>query len=70
MSEVNFAKGVKVETIKTQYGEIIKLSVNYKQFGENPISDKGYIYFDIKTSKSGNKYTDINNFKKDENIPY
>ena len=65
---VDFAKGVKVKTVQTKYGEIIKVGIKLEEFGDNPITDAGYINFDIKTSKNGNKYAEINNFKPTSNL--
>lgn len=69
---VDFANGVKVKTVQTKYGEIIKIGINLDEFAKNPITDSGYINFDIKMSKKGNKYAEINNYKKEDNeeIPY
>lgn len=63
MAEPNFAKGVNVKVVPTQYGEIIKLGINYEEVGENPINDDGWINLDILTSKNGKKYAVNNNFK-------
>lgn len=52
-----FAKGVNCKTIKTKFGEIIKLGVNLEQFGEgNPINESGFINIEIKKGKSGDFY--------------
>lgn len=61
MSE--FAKGVIVKTQPTQYGEIIKLGINLEEFKQNPFNERGYVNIDIFTSKNGNKYAKINDFK-------
>jgi hypothetical protein len=65
---VEFAKGVNVKVVQTKYGDIIKIGIKLEEFGDNPITDSGYINFDIKTSKSGNKYAEINTYKKQEEI--
>lgn len=65
---VDFAKGVKVRAVQTKYGEIIKIGIKLEEFGDNPITDSGFINFDIKTSKNGNKYAEINNFKPTSNL--
>ena len=69
---VDFAKGVNVKTVQTKYGEIIKVGIKLEDFANNYITESGYINFDIKTSKSGNKYAEIDNYKKGskEDIPY
>jgi hypothetical protein len=63
MTDVNFAKGVNVKVVKTQYGEIIKLGINYEMVGENPINDDGWINLDILTSKNGKKYAVVDDYK-------
>lgn len=63
MKEQNFAKGVNVKVVKTQYGEIIKLGINYEKVGENPINDDGWINLDILTSKNGKKYAVVDDYK-------
>lgn len=76
MSE--FAKGVKVKTQPTQYGEIIKLGINKDEFLQNPFNERGWVNIDIFTSKEGKKYAKINDFKSggenltptDEEIPF
>lgn len=64
MLKPNFVKGLKVKTIKTKYGEIIKLAVNMDDFQQNPLKKNKYLDIDILTSKSGNKYAVINDYKK------
>ena len=63
MAEQNFAKGVNVKVVKTQYGEIIKVGINYEKVGENPINDDGWINLDILTSKNGKKYAVVDDYK-------
>ena len=63
MADANFAKGVNVKVVNTQYGEIIKLGINYEKVGENPINDDGWINLDILTSKNGKKYAVVDTFK-------
>jgi len=63
MTEQNFAKGVNVKVVKTQYGEIIKVGVNLEEFGDNPINDDGWINLDILTSKNGKKYAVVDTYK-------
>lgn len=58
-----FAKGVKVKVVTTQYGEIIKIGVNTKEFADNPINEDGWVNFDILTSKNGKKYAAIDTYK-------
>ena len=63
MADANFAKGVNVKVVKTQYGEIIKLGINANEIGMNPINDDGWINLDILTSKNGKKYAVVDTYK-------
>ena len=65
---VEFAKGVRINVVKTKYGEIIKVGINLEEFSNNHINEKGYINFDILTAKDGKKYAEINNFKPTSNL--
>lgn len=69
---VDFAKGVNIKTVQTKYGEIIKVGIKLEDFANNFINENGFINFDIKTAKNGNKYAEIDNYKKGskEDIPY
>ena len=69
---VDFAKGVNVKAVQTKYGEIIKIGIKLEDFANNFINENGFINFDIKTAKNGNKYAEIDNYKKGskEDIPY
>lgn len=68
MTEANFAKGVNIKVVKTQYGEILKLGINYKELSNNPINEDGWINLDILTSRNGKKYAVIDDYKaKKEN---
>jgi hypothetical protein len=60
---VQFAKGVKIKTVPTQYGEIIKVGVMVLDFKDNPINEDGWVNFDILTSKNGKKYAAIDTYK-------
>lgn len=63
MTDANFAKGVSVKVVKTQYGEIIKVGINYEKVGDNPINEDGWINLDILTSKNGKKYAVVDDYK-------
>lgn len=63
MADANFAKGVKVKVVKTQYGEIIKIGLHYEEVCQNPINDDGWINLDILTSKNGKKYAVVDTYR-------
>ena len=74
---VEFAKGVNVKTVATQYGEIIKVGINVEEFVNNPINEKGFINFDILTAKNGErKYAALDTYKSkqaeqtEEDVPF
>lgn len=63
----NFAKGVNVKSVKTKYGEILKVGIKLEEFANNPINERGYINFDILRAKETNKpYAALDDYKKDE----
>ena len=63
----DFAKGVNIKSVKTKYGEILKVGIKLEEFSENPINERGYINFDILRSKESNKpYAALDNYKKTE----
>lgn len=62
-----FAKGVNLKSVKTKYGEIIKVGIKLEDFANNPINERGYINFDILRAKeSGNPYAALDTYKKGE----
>lgn len=61
--EKQFAKGVNVKVIQTKYGEIIKVGVNTEKIFENQINN-GWVNFDIKKSKTGTLYAEIQQKKE------
>lgn len=61
-----FAKGVNLKSVKTKYGEILKVGIKLEEFTENPINEKGYINFDILRGKESNKpYAALDTYKKE-----
>lgn len=63
----NFAKGVNLKSVKTKYGEILKVGIKLEEFANNPINERGYINFDILRAKETNKpYAALDDYKKDE----
>ena len=66
MEKTGFTKGVFVKKDYNDYGnEIISVSIKMEDFESNPISKKGYIYFDILKSKAGKYYAKNKVFTKD-----
>ena len=66
MEKTDFTKGVFIKKDYNNYGdEIISVSVKIEDFKSNPISNKGYIYFDILKSKAGKYYAKNKVFTKD-----
>ena len=62
-----FAKGVNLKSVKTKYGEILKVGIKLEEFADNPINEHGYINFDILRAKETNKpYAALDNYKKDD----
>ena len=63
---MEFAKGINVKTVKTQYGEIIKLGINKKSILENE-TEGDWLNVDLKKSKEKDEwYQCINDFKKEK----
>lgn len=54
-----FAKGVRVKVVKTKFGEIIQLGVNFEHFCENEPNESGYVNIELKKAKSGEMYAYI-----------
>lgn len=62
---VEFAKGIKVKTVTTQYGEIIKLGIDTEKIKENPLNGT-WLNIDLKKSKEKDEwYQSINDYKKE-----
>ncbi len=64
MAKIKFPEGVRLTTVETKYGEILKLGFKMEKFKENPVNEKGYLNIDILTSKEGKKYLAINEYSK------
>lgn len=61
---MEFAKGINIKTVKTQYGEIIKLGINVEKIKENPLNGE-WLNIDLKKSKEKDEwYQCINEYKK------
>jgi len=66
MSDKIFADGLSIKSAQTQYGEIIKLGINYEKFTEflaKYVNERGYVNIDLKKGKSGNWYSELNTYK-------
>lgn len=66
MAEKIFADGLNIKSKETQYGEIIKLGVNYEKFTEflaKYVNERGYVNIDIKKGQSGKYYSELNTYK-------
>ena len=61
----NFAKGVNLKTIPTQYGEMISVGINTEKIFENPMNGQ-YVNFIFKKAKSGKWYAQNNEYKKEQ----
>ena len=62
--EKQFAQGVNIKSVATQYGDIIKVGINTTKIFENPISESGWLNFDIKKSKTGTYYAELQQKKE------
>lgn len=74
MSEIQFAQGINVKKKEFNNGGfILKLGINMSEFYEkNPTNERGYVNIDLKESKKGNWYAEINTYgstPKQENKP-
>jgi hypothetical protein len=66
MTETQFAKGINIKGVNTQYGEILKLGINTTQLFDNPVKETGWLNLDLKKSKNGKWYAVINEFQKEQ----
>lgn len=65
MADKIFADGLSLKSKETQYGEIIKLGINYEKFTEflaKYVNERGYVNIDLKKGKSGNWYSELNTY--------
>ncbi len=63
MADIQFAKGINVKSVNTQFGEILKVGINTAQLFDNPIKETGWLNLDFKKSKNGSWYAVINDFQ-------
>lgn len=74
MEEKIYSKGIYFKEVETKFGEILKLSVNVKDFTEflkANQNEKGYVNIDVLPRKQAGKYGDthyavLNTYKKKE----
>lgn len=66
MTGIQFAKGINIKSVNTQFGEILKLGINTSQLFDNPVKETGWLNLDLKKSKSGKWYAVINEFQKEQ----
>ncbi len=52
---MEYIKGIYLDKIETQFGDIIKVGINKEKFNQNPDSN-GWVNFFIKKSKEGIYY--------------
>lgn len=64
MTNIQFAKGINIKSVNTQYGEIIKVGINTSVLFDNPIEETGWLNLDFKKSKNGKWYAVINDYQK------
>ncbi len=64
-----FVNGIWIKTVQTKFGEMDKLEIKSLQFIEwlNKNTNKnGYCYIDIKMSRKGSKYLELNDYEPSE----
>jgi len=68
--KINFAKGIYPKAIPTKFGTMQKLSIKVQDFmdwlsvQEHP---NGYVNLEIKTSKEGKQYVQVDTWRPDAN---
>ena len=68
MSDKVFAKGMYAKVVTSKFGNIQKVSVNVQQFMEwlsEQEHPNGYVNLEIKTSKEGKQYVQVDTWKPD-----
>lgn len=62
MSEQKYPSGTNVKSVKTQFGEIVKIGINLEKFRTNP-DNNGWVNLELKRSKDGNPYLTLDTYK-------
>jgi len=81
MSDKVFTEGLFIKAVNTQYGDIIKISVDVEKFKEfmetcehvnvSEKNGKSYLNIDVSAGKSGKWYAAVDTWKSESNdTPY
>lgn len=62
MQEQKYPRGTNVKSVKTQFGEIVKIGINLEKFCTNP-NNNGWVNLELKHSKDGNPYLTLDTYK-------
>lgn len=62
MQEQKYPRGTNVKSVKTQFGEIVKIGINLEKFCTNP-DNNGWVNLELKHSKDGNPYLTLDMYK-------
>ena len=62
MQEQKYPSGTNVKSVKTQFGEIVKIGINLEKFRTNP-DNNGWVNLELKHSKDGNPYLTLDTYK-------
>ena len=66
MNQQDFTQGIKIKSIQTKYGEILKVGINTNEIFNNPVNEQGWLNSDFKKSKNNTWYAVNNTYKKEE----
>lgn len=62
MTEQKYPRGTNVKSVKTQFGEIVKIGINLEKFCTNP-DNNGWVNLELKHSKDGNPCLTLDTYK-------
>ena len=62
MTEQKYPSGTNVKSVKTQFGEIVKIGINLEKFCTNP-DNNGWVNLELKHSKDGKPYLTLDTHK-------
>jgi hypothetical protein len=57
-------KGINIKTVKTKYGDIIKLGIYKESLLENEFNN-GWLNIDLKKNRDDEWYAEVSNYKKE-----